>query len=237
VSLVTDGTAAPPIWIGVGLPPIMNSGLFVKICGVTDADDARLVAESGASALGVNLFEGSKRHVDLEVARGWLAPLRGRLLRAAVVVDAVPETLDAIREAGCFDAVQFHGNESPEECAKAGFPRWIKAVRVRDEQSLREALAFDTPDLLLDAWESGEFGGTGRRLDWDLARDFILENRDRRVLLAGGLNPSNVRDAVRITRPWGVDAASGTELETPRKDPLLVREFVRHARWKDFPQP
>lgn len=207
----------------------MRSAPYVKICGITCAEDAQLATQFGASAIGVNFFEGSRRSTSPGEALPWLQAFEGSLDRIAVVVDASEEFLGVLREAGCFEAVQFHGSESPEFCKRAGFPRWIKAVRVRGEQDLESVLAYETPEILLDSYMEGAHGGTGKRLDWDLARDFIEDNRDRRVLVAGGLSPVNVRDAVRLMRPWGVDVASGVE-KTPRsKDIYLVREFIRQA--------
>jgi phosphoribosylanthranilate isomerase len=147
-----------------------------------------------------------------------------------VVVNARQDELSALRDSGCFEAVQFHGDETPEFCAGAGFPIWIRAVRVRDERSLLSALRYDTPYLLLDGWLSTAYGGTGRRLDWDSAAEFVAAQPTRRVILAGGLGPENVREAIRTVRPHGVDTASGVESSPGRKDTRRVADFVRAAR-------
>lgn len=204
----------------------------VKICGVTNPGDAALAVAAGVDALGFNFFPGSRRFISLDENREWIAELGGRVERVAVVVNAAKDELARLRASGCFEAVQFHGDETPEFCAGAGFGRWIRAVRVKDADSLESALRYDTPFLLLDACAKGAYGGTGERLDWDLARDFILAHPDRRVILAGGLNPSNVRDAVRIVRPHGVDVASGVELDLDprRKNEYFAREFIAIAR-------
>lgn len=206
--------------------------LRVKICGVTNPGDAGLALAAGADALGFNFFPRSKRFIDFEENREWIAALAGRAQRVAVVVNAKEDELAKLRESGCFEAIQFHGDETPEFCAAAGFDRWIRAVRVKDADSLESALWYDTPFLLLDAYAKEAYGGTGERLDWDFVREFVIAHPERHIILAGGLNPSNVRDAVRIARPHGVDVASGVELEAdPRKkNEYFVREFIQIAR-------
>ena len=207
-----------------------GDSLRTKICGLTGREDAELALAAGADALGFNFFSGSKRFLDFESHRDWIRDLDPKAARVAVVVNPDEPLLTALRDSGCFDAIQFHGDEAPEFCARAGFPTWIRAVRVRDEGSLDEALQFDTPYLLFDAWSPGAYGGTGKRLDWDLIRGFVLAHPDRQVILAGGLTPPNVREAVRIVRPHAVDVASGVELDPGRKNEYLVREFLQAAR-------
>lgn len=204
--------------------------LRAKICGITTEADARTAIACGADALGFNFFPGSKRFIDFEKCRGWISKLAGRVQRVAVVVDAAPGFLAGLRESGCFEAVQFHGDETPEFCAGAGFPVWMRATRVRDEKSFAAALQYGTPFLLLDAWAEDAHGGTGKRLNWDIVRDFVIANPARKVILAGGLTPHNVREAVRIVRPHAVDVASGVELDPRRKNEYLMREFIRVAK-------
>lgn len=204
--------------------------LRTKICGLTSPEDAETALACGADALGFNFFPGSKRHIDFAENRDWIAALAGRAQRVAVVVNASPDELAVLRDSGCFEAVQFHGDESPDFCAAAGFPVWIRAARVKDARTFEEALRYDTPYLLLDAWSESAYGGTGKRLNWDLVREFVIAHRDRRVILAGGLTPHNVREAVRIVRPHAVDVASGVELDPRRKNDYLVREFVKAAK-------
>jgi len=204
--------------------------LRVKICGLTNAADAVTAIASGADALGFNFYSESKRFLDFETARPWITALAGRTQRIAVVVNPSSDQLATLRDSGCFDAIQFHGDETPAFCAAAGFPLWMRAARVKDAASLDASLAYDTPHLLLDAWSADAYGGTGERLDWDIAREFILANPDRKIILAGGLTPNNVREAVRIARPHGADVAGGVELEPRRKNEYLMREFIHVAR-------
>jgi len=205
-------------------------GVGVKICGITSPADAGLCLAAGADALGFNFFPGSPRYIDPEESIPWIRDLGNGAARVAVVVNAPEELLGKIREAGCFDFVQFHGDESPASCDAAGFPRWIKAVRVSGLDVVEGALAFPTQNILFDGWTASAYGGTGQRLDWDLVRDFVTAHPDRRFLLAGGLNVQNVRQAIRITRPQAVDVASGVELHPRTKDEYLVRQFIGQAK-------
>ena len=202
----------------------------IKICGITAQEDASMAIEAGADALGFNFFPGSQRFISLEENRSWIASLIGQAFRVAVVVNASLEELTALRESGCFEAVQFHGTETPELCATIGFPVWIRAVRVQGEHSLTQALQFKTPHLLLDAWSAGSYGGTGRHVDWTSAARFVAAQPSRRLILAGGLSPENVGDAIRAVRPHAVDVASGVESSPGRKDLRRIRDFVRAVR-------
>jgi phosphoribosylanthranilate isomerase len=204
--------------------------LRAKICGITGPDDAEIAIAAGADAVGINFYPGSKRFVEFSKNRKWIEALAGRAQRVAVVVNPSKAELGELRDAGCFEAVQFHGDETPDFCAGAGFPTWIRAVRIKDNTVFNDALTYQTPYLLLDAWSESAYGGTGHRLNWDIVRDFVIANPERRVILAGGLTPHNVRDAVRIVRPHGVDVASGVELEPRKKNEYLVREFIAVAR-------
>ena len=205
-------------------------GVHVKICGITSASDARMCLSAGADALGFNFFPGSARYIDPEESVPWIRDLGGEAARVAVVVNAPQELLQKIRDAGCFDFVQFHGDETPAICGQAGFPRWIKAIRVSGPEVVGGALSFETPNILFDGWTAKAYGGTGRRLDWDLVRDFVSSHPDRRYLLAGGLDVRHVRQAIRIVRPHAVDVASGVERNPRSKDEYLVRQFICEAR-------
>jgi phosphoribosylanthranilate isomerase len=202
----------------------------IKICGITSSADAELAVAAGADALGFNFYPGSKRCILFEESRGWISSLSGRAFRVAVVVNAGIDELHTLRDSGCFEAVQFHGDETPEFCAGAGFPAWIRAVRVKSKDSLREALRYDTSYLLLDAWSVAAYGGTGRRLDWELMREFVAAQPAKHVILAGGLGPENIGEAIRIVEPHAVDAASGVESSPGRKARDRVLDFVRAVR-------
>ncbi|MEI6033920.1 MAG: phosphoribosylanthranilate isomerase [Verrucomicrobiae bacterium] len=206
-----------------------EDALQVKICGMTSPADASMCAAAGADALGFNFFPGSPRYIDPGQAIPWIRDLGGSPARIAVVVNPDAALLESLLASGCFEWIQFHGDESPDFCLRTGFPCWIKAVRVSDAGVLAEALAFHAPGLLLDAWAPDAYGGTGKRLDWALARDFTA-SRAGRTILAGGLCVENITQAVRAVRPHAVDVASGVERSPREKDRSLVREFVRLAK-------
>ncbi|MEI6491500.1 MAG: phosphoribosylanthranilate isomerase [Verrucomicrobiota bacterium] len=202
----------------------------VKICGITSPADALMCISAGADAVGFNFFSGSPRAIDPAGSFPWIRDLGSAADRVAVVVNPTAQVLDQILAAGCFEAIQFHGDETPEFCARSGGDRWLKAIRVSGPDSIAAALAFPTPNVLFDGWTAEAYGGTGQRMDWDIARDFVIAHPDRRLILAGGLNVQNVRQAVRIVRPHAVDVASGVELNTRKKDEYLVRQFIREAK-------
>jgi phosphoribosylanthranilate isomerase len=204
-------------------------GLRVKICGVTNAEDAALVVDAGADAIGINLFFGSKRFVELPDVRDWVAELP--LTRVAVVVNATGDDVARIVDAACFDAIQFHGDETPDFCAECPIV-WIRAIRVEGPESLDHALEYATQSLLLDGHSSKGYGGTGAAVDIELARDFVRWNPGRQVILAGGLKPDTVAKVAHLVRPHAVDVAGGVEVDGDprRKDAAKVRAFVEAAR-------
>ncbi|WP_309895808.1 phosphoribosylanthranilate isomerase [Archangium sp.] len=202
----------------------------VKICGVTRVEDARMAWASGADALGLNFYPRSPRFVTAETA-AVLARTRPALgAVVGVFVNESPDVIRArVRECG-LTAVQLHGDEPPEACAGYGVPV-IKALRVRGPEDVERARAYvgvgDVATLLLDGAAPG-YGGGGVGFDWSLVAR--LSDAGVPVLVAGGLNPSNVQQAVRATKPYGVDVASGVEVSPGIKDADAVRAFVRAVR-------
>ena len=205
----------------------------VKICGITNPADAETAVELGADALGFNFYGQSTRYFDGDTR--WLRDLAPFVSRVAVLVNATSlEAACRWREAGLVDAVQLHGDETPSFCQAVvarGTPI-VRALRVRDEATLGQPERWGTRALLLDACRPGAYGGTGERLDWDLAARFVAARPEFRVILSGGINPANVAEAVRRVRPFAVDVASGVEgPRDPRhKDLALVRDFIQAAK-------
>jgi len=202
----------------------------VKICGITNEADALAAIEAGADALGFNGYPGSKRHIDLAAASAWISRLPPLVTRVAVLVNATECEAAAVLGLPGIDLVQFHGDESVEYCSRfAG--RFIKAVRARDRETLRQCAGYGDA-LLLDAFVPGVFGGSGQPIDLELAAEFVHEHPRVRVILSGGLAPENVGKVVRQAKPYGVDVASGVESEPGRKDRNRMREFM--AAVKEF---
>lgn len=209
---------------------LFESGrIGVKICGITNEADAHLCIEAGVGALGFNFYSGSKRFIDPEESLGWIRRLEGMTDRVAVVVNANPGLMTQLRDSGCFEFIQFHGDETPEHCLASGAKDWIRAVRVKDVAALDAARGYSTPHLLLDAWSPLAYGGTGGVADWQMLKDFVARNSSRHFVLAGGLTPENVAEAIRTVRPAAVDVAGGVEASARKKDPQLVRAFIDAA--------
>jgi phosphoribosylanthranilate isomerase len=199
---------------------------FVKICGITRVEDALLCIEAGASAIGLNFVPASRRRVDEGTASRIVQAVAGRIEVIAVVADLPLGEIARLRALLRFDWVQLHGDESPGDLT-AALPHAFKAVRIGAEADVRAARGYGGERLLVDAKVPGEAGGTGVRLDWSLVRGLA---RERVLILAGGLVPENVGEAVQAVRPWGVDVASGVESAPGIKDPERVRAFVAGAR-------
>lgn len=205
-----------------------------KICGITTTEDALGCIEAGAGALGFNFYPPSPRSVPANADLSWITKLKGDypdVAFVAVTVNPDKGLLEKLQAAGCFDAIQFHGDESPEFCAaeSRGFSRWIKALRVRTPADLASALSFGTPYLLLDAAVPGTYGGSGETTDWGLASDFVAAHPEKRILLAGGLTPGNVAEAECKVHPHAVDVASGVESAPGIKDRTKVVAFIAAA--------
>jgi phosphoribosylanthranilate isomerase len=206
--------------------------LRVKICGLTTPQDAAAAIESGADALGFNFYPGSKRYLRMEAAREWIADLPGDAEKVAILVNpSWDEAKEAAALAG-ITALQLHGAETPEFCRrlKEERIRFEKALPVAGPDSLANLRDFFTPTLLLDSGGAGEFGGSGQTFPWEIARDFVRAHPHLNVILAGGLTPENVAEAVALVRPFGVDVTSGVESAPGRKDHSRLRDFIAAAR-------
>ncbi len=211
------------------------SALRIKICGITREDDARLAVALGADALGLNFYPQSPRCVSIEVAARIVRELPPFVDPVALFVnEPLERAFEAARRLGPVRTVQWHGDE-PEACAEPAF-RFIPAFAVRDADGLARvsrylemcrSLARLPAAVLLDGHAAGRYGGTGQAAPWRLLADF---RPGVPLILAGGLTPENVAEAVRAVRPYGVDVASGVESEPGRKDPDKVRRFIEAAR-------
>lgn len=194
----------------------------VKICGMTNLEDALLASRFGADAVGF-IFCPSPRGVAVEKAAEICAHLPPFLVRVGVFANQRPEDIRAAVDHCGLDVVQLHGEESPSDCATVE-GRVVKAFRLRGEEDLDRLAAYKVDAYLLDTHVEGELGGTGRTFDWELA---VRARTHGPVILAGGLSAHNVGDAVRRVRPYAVDVASGVEREPGRKDPERLRAFLR----------
>jgi phosphoribosylanthranilate isomerase len=207
--------------------------MITKICGITVLEDAIHAAQAGADMLGFNFYPASPRYLTSLVCQSMTTVLRQlypELLLVGVFVNEAPETIQHIMTFCDLDLAQCSGDESPEMIRAAG-PAVFKALRPKDLQELQAAevrypVRSNPPAFLIDAYRPGEFGGTGQKADWRLAAGLAARLP---IVLAGGLNPDNVADAVRQVQPWGVDVASGVESSPGRKDPEKVDVFIAAA--------
>ena len=197
--------------------------MFVKICGITRPEDAVAARMAGADAIGINFWPGSKRFIGSIERAQQVAEAAGELLTVGVFVNASADEINRALEV--VQLIQLHGDETPA-FADAFRGRYVRAVRVKERDSLRELAAFSCPWYLLDGFAPG-YGGQGQKWDWSLA---VEAAQAHKIVLAGGLDPDNVADAVRAVRPFGVDTASGVESAPGIKDPDRILKFVREAR-------
>ena len=198
----------------------------VKICGITRPEQARAAAGVGADAIGLMFYEPSPRFVTRARAAAVCAVLPPLVSIVGVFVNPEPREVEAVVEGLPVDLLQFHGEEPPELCAGTGRP-YVKAVRVRTRDDIVEAAAryADARALLLDAHHDALWGGTGRRFDWNV----VPGDAGHPIILAGGLTPENVADAIRFVRPFAVDVSGGVESAPGEKDPESMERFMKEV--------
>ncbi len=196
----------------------------VKICGITRLDDALTAAQAGADALGFVFYAPSPRNVAPEVAESILSRLPAYITTVGLFVDAAPDFIERILDRVPLDLLQFHGDEAEADCVRYGRP-YTKAIRMRDEVNLfaMTQTFHSSRGLLLDTFVPGKAGGTGLTFDWTR----IPANLDKPLILAGGLNPANVAQAVAQVQPWAVDVSGGVEQAKGIKDSQLINAFMQ----------
>jgi phosphoribosylanthranilate isomerase len=199
----------------------------VKICGITNLRDALAAIDAGADALGFMFCQASPRYLTSTAAASIIKELPPFVRAVGVFADATEEHVRSIIEECGVDTLQFHGGEQPGFCRRFQV-RTIKAFRVRDEGSLKEMAQYGMSTWLLDSYVPGKLGGTGEKFNWELARRATQLNG--RVILAGGLTPANVAEAVRQVHPYAVDVSSGVETAPGQKDHQKVRDFIAAAK-------
>lgn len=198
----------------------------VKICGITRLEDALAVAEYGADAIGFIFYKKSPRYIEPELAAEIVKRLPPFINPVALFVNESEERVRDILHLTGINIVQFHGDETPEYVSL--FPqRVIKAIRVKDESTLASLTAYEASAFLLDSYSPDAYGGTGKKFDWNAINETGSVNR---IILAGGLNADNVAYAVKLVRPYGIDASSGLESSLGIKDHKKVKDFISAAR-------
>ncbi len=199
----------------------------VKICGITNIDDAVAAVDFGADALGFVFFEKSPRYISHADAAAIIKKLPSFTTTIGVFVNVKPDQVEKIIDQTHIDAVQLHGNEPPEMCDISR--RVIKAIRVKSLESLDPLINYKdmVSAFLLDTFAPDILGGTGQIFNWDIA---IYAKQFGKVILAGGLTPDNVVAAIRRVRPYGVDVSSGVESKKGKKDHKKMKSFIERAK-------
>lgn len=202
-----------------------NTDIKIKMCGFTRTEDARAAVGLGVDAIGMLFYPGSPRFVGQEQARAIAEDVRGRAMLVGLFVDAQADFVREVLADVPLDILQFHGNETPAFCQSFGIPFW-KTLRVKQAEELPEKAAeyANADAILVDTWHPTKAGGTGETFDWGLLEGLDLHQH---LVLAGGLNPGNVRQAIEQVRPWAVDVASGVEDKPGIKSLALMQDFVK----------
>jgi phosphoribosylanthranilate isomerase len=200
----------------------------VKICGITNSEDALSSIEAGCDALGFLFYKESARYITPQKAAKIIKSLPDNIVKVGVFVDERQKNVLWINELCGFDMLQFHGDESPEFCREFCDYKVIKAFRIRRKRDLRNALRYDTCAFLFDTYVKGSPGGTGEKFDWELVSK--LDYQGRTIFLSGGLTDKNVREAIKIVRPDWVDVSSSVEKTRGKKDPKKVQDFIKAAK-------
>lgn len=205
----------------------------VKICGITSPEDALAAADAGADAIGLVFYADSPRHVTPERAAEICRVLPPFVMPVGLFVDAAPAEIERVLAAVPLGLLQFHGEESPSACARYARP-YLKAVRMRDGVDVAAEMARfgSAAGILLDAYNRAVAGGTGEVFDWER----VPKELGRRVILAGGLHPDNVAEAVAALRPYAVDVSSGVESEPGAKDAGRIVRFIEAVAAADRPE-
>jgi phosphoribosylanthranilate isomerase len=199
----------------------------IKMCGMTNISDARSAVEYGVDALGFIFYPKSRRYVSPEKAKEMIRKLPCDVIRVGVFVNQEIREVKEIARFCDFNVIQLHGDESPHYCSQFSGFSLIKAISPRTEAEILRLRDYPVGAVLVDAYEQGRYGGTGRISDWRLA---IKVKERHPLILSGGLNTGNIREAIAAVRPQAVDINSGVEISPGKKDPDKIREIVEIAR-------
>jgi phosphoribosylanthranilate isomerase len=201
--------------------------VHVKICGITSLEDAQVAADAGADAIGFVFYPPSRRYVTPEQAGRIIQTLPPFVTTVGLFVDMALDTVNDLAARCGLDRIQLHGRETPEFCRQVTRPV-IKAIRIKNAESLTLVPDYNVSAYLLDAYVEGALpGGTGASFSWELAAQAKLYGP---VILAGGLTPENIEAAIAQIRPYGVDVSTGVERAPGIKDHQKVRQFIARAK-------
>ncbi len=200
----------------------------IKICGITNLEDALNSANAGCDALGFVFYKKSQRYISPKDARSIIKKLPPSVLKIGVFVNAREKTIKRIARLCNLDMLQFHGHESADFCRRFKDYKVIKAFRVKDRIELKNVLDYKPFAYLFDTFTKTKVGGTGKRFDWKLVRH--LDGLHKPVFLSGGINSENVEEAIKQVHPDWVDVSSSVEIRPGKKDGKKVRELIKSAK-------
>jgi phosphoribosylanthranilate isomerase len=203
---------------------------WTKICGITRAQDALAAANLGVDAIGLNFYPQSPRAISVADVADLVEGLPARVSVVALFVNPTSELVRQVLRTGTVDLLQFHGSESPEFCEQFETP-YMKVVAVKTDSDLKAEFAkYESAQyILLDSFDPIMLGGTGKTFDWGTVVELTQKQRSR-LVLAGGLGPANVREAIEIVQPFGVDVSSGVEASKGIKDIKMMQLFIQGVR-------
>jgi phosphoribosylanthranilate isomerase len=194
----------------------------VKICGITNLEDALCAAENGADAVGFIFYPPSSRYIEPQKAREIIDRLPDRLVKVGVFVNEKYAVVAKIYEDCCFDMLQLHGDESPEYCLQFPKDRIIKALELKNEKDIKKAASFEVAAILVDSRHAGLYGGTGKTANWELA-----SRLSQPLILSGGLREENILEAMRVVNPAALDINSGVESSPGQKDCVKIERLMQ----------
>src|SRR3989338_1022631 len=200
----------------------------VKICGITNLEDAKNSINAGCDALGFIFYKNSPRYITQEKAEKIIKKLPQDIIKIGVFVNAREKTIRRVSKSCRLDMLQFHGDESPEFCRRFKGKKIIKAFRVKAKMDFRKVLKYKTSAYLFDAFVKSKIGGTGRIFDWNILRNQGMIKKP--IFLSGGLHNKNVQKAIEIARPEWLDVSSWVEMSPGRKDRQKVKKFIRAVK-------
>ena len=198
----------------------------IKICGITNIEDALLSVDLGASALGFVFYKGSKRYIKPDNAQSIISKLPPFVTTVGVFANQELEEIKKIKGKAGFDAFQLHGDESPDFCMELE-GKVIKAIRVKDSIDPKVIESYPTQAILIDNYSTEAYGGTGETFGWEILKGF---DTSKKIVLSGGLTPENVAQAIRIVNPYAVDVSTGVEASPGKKNPDKLKRFIEAAR-------
>ena len=200
----------------------------IKICGITNKEDAITASKLGVDMLGFVFYKKSKRYVEAKIVRDIANELPPYIAKVGIFVYENKDKVIEIAEDCLLDILQFHGDEDPDYCRSfKGSYKVIKAFRLKDKSSLKGINDYDVDFYMLDTYSTAAKGGTGKSFDLKIIEDFEFL---KPVILSGGLTPENVAQVIQRFPPYGVDASSGVEASPGKKDPDLMKKFVEKVR-------